>query len=224
MSMLTDAQVERYSRQILVPGIGGRGQERLLASTVAVIDPHARLALCVDYLTAAGIGRVPVYGAAAPFGDATTGECRIQSEPSTSAAGRIVAAEVVIDTRSVRQAAELLDACRRGARAFVWAAAVGSCALVARIPTGAPLCGMCLRHAAEPLAEPIPGDLDAIDWSPFATAWAAAVAATAAIKSILAIGAASPVMTRYDAAAGELESIALHSDPRCTACGESASA
>jgi len=34
--MLTDAQIERYGRQIILPEVGGRGQERLLAARVAV--------------------------------------------------------------------------------------------------------------------------------------------------------------------------------------------
>ena len=33
---LTDAQIERYSRQILLPEIGGRGQARLLAAHVVL--------------------------------------------------------------------------------------------------------------------------------------------------------------------------------------------
>jgi hypothetical protein len=34
--MLSDAQIDRYSRQILLPEVGGRGQERLLAARVRV--------------------------------------------------------------------------------------------------------------------------------------------------------------------------------------------
>ena len=34
---LTDAQIDRYSRQIILPEVGGRGQERLLARCVEVI-------------------------------------------------------------------------------------------------------------------------------------------------------------------------------------------
>lgn len=33
---LSDAQIERFSRQVLLPEVGGRGQERLLASRVRV--------------------------------------------------------------------------------------------------------------------------------------------------------------------------------------------
>jgi adenylyltransferase/sulfurtransferase len=35
--MLSDAQIERWSRQVLLPEVGGRGQERLLAARVRVI-------------------------------------------------------------------------------------------------------------------------------------------------------------------------------------------
>ncbi len=56
--MLTDAQIERYSRQIILPEVGGRGQARLLAASVALIgDGHAGAAAAL-YLVAAGIGRV----------------------------------------------------------------------------------------------------------------------------------------------------------------------
>ncbi len=52
---LSDEQIDRYSRQILVPEIGGRGQERLLRSTVAHRGHCATTAVAVDYLSAAGI-------------------------------------------------------------------------------------------------------------------------------------------------------------------------
>ena len=54
--MLRDDQVRRYSRHILVPDVGGTGQDRLLAAAIAldVRDPAARQAAL--YLAAAGLG------------------------------------------------------------------------------------------------------------------------------------------------------------------------
>ena len=54
--MLTDAQVERYSRQIVLPEIGARGQERLLAARVALAGDAATIALVRMLLERAGIG------------------------------------------------------------------------------------------------------------------------------------------------------------------------
>ena len=35
--MLRDDQIERYSRQIILPHVGGKGQEKLLTAKVLVI-------------------------------------------------------------------------------------------------------------------------------------------------------------------------------------------
>jgi hypothetical protein len=55
-------QVRRYARHVLLPDVGGVGQERLLAATVAidVADRAARAAF--DYLVAAGVGTLAVIG------------------------------------------------------------------------------------------------------------------------------------------------------------------
>jgi adenylyltransferase/sulfurtransferase len=62
--MLRDDQVRRYARHILLPELGGRGQERLLAAAVAVRVGPGRAAevAAVTYLAAAGIGRIAVTG------------------------------------------------------------------------------------------------------------------------------------------------------------------
>jgi hypothetical protein len=52
---LSDEQIDRYSRQILVPEIGGRGQERLLGARVACLGSSPSLRTAIDYLRAAGI-------------------------------------------------------------------------------------------------------------------------------------------------------------------------
>lgn len=52
---LSADQIERYSRQILIPEVGGRGQNRLLARRARCIGRSATLTTAVDYLGAAGV-------------------------------------------------------------------------------------------------------------------------------------------------------------------------
>jgi hypothetical protein len=63
--VLTDTQIERYSRQIIVPGVGGRAQERLLAARVAIVAAAAYASGAVAYLAGAGVGSIVVH----PVGD-----------------------------------------------------------------------------------------------------------------------------------------------------------
>jgi hypothetical protein len=56
---LGDEEIDRYSRQILLPEIGARGQQRLLASSAAIVGNGGSLAhLCALYLAGAGVGRL----------------------------------------------------------------------------------------------------------------------------------------------------------------------
>jgi hypothetical protein len=52
---LTDEQIERWSRQILLPEVGGRGQLRLLAARAAVLGNAPVAAWTVDLLRRAGV-------------------------------------------------------------------------------------------------------------------------------------------------------------------------
>jgi adenylyltransferase/sulfurtransferase len=55
---MTPGDQERYSRQILFPGIGGKGQERLLASRVAVVGCGALGSFQAGALARAGVGHL----------------------------------------------------------------------------------------------------------------------------------------------------------------------
>ena len=58
---LSEEQIQRYSRHILLPGVGGVGQERLLASSVLIAfsaEEESAALIALVYLAAGGVGRV----------------------------------------------------------------------------------------------------------------------------------------------------------------------
>ena len=57
---LTAAQIERYSRQIIVPGLGGRGQERVAAARILLVGDARDIEAPLSYLVASGVGAVAV--------------------------------------------------------------------------------------------------------------------------------------------------------------------
>lgn len=58
--MLTDDQIERYSRQIILPQVGGKGQEKLLRARVLLNDTGPLQETVLLYLAAVGIGAIGV--------------------------------------------------------------------------------------------------------------------------------------------------------------------
>jgi molybdopterin/thiamine biosynthesis adenylyltransferase len=60
---LGEEQIERYSRQIILPEIGGKGQERLLASKVLLVGAGGLGSPAGLYLAAAGVGEIGVIDA-----------------------------------------------------------------------------------------------------------------------------------------------------------------
>ena len=55
---LSNEQIERYSRQIILPQVGGRGQERLLAARIAILGEITDLESPLAYLVGAGVGTI----------------------------------------------------------------------------------------------------------------------------------------------------------------------
>ncbi len=57
---LTDDQLDRYARHIVLKEVGGAGQQKLLGSTVTLIGAGGIGAPAIQYLAAAGIGRLRI--------------------------------------------------------------------------------------------------------------------------------------------------------------------
>ena len=55
---LTDEQVERYARHLILKGVGVKGQKRLLASSVLIIGAGGLGSPIALYLAAAGVGHI----------------------------------------------------------------------------------------------------------------------------------------------------------------------
>ena len=58
--MLSDAELERYARLVVMPHIGEDGQERLLDAKVLVVGAGGLGAPVIPYLAAAGIGHITI--------------------------------------------------------------------------------------------------------------------------------------------------------------------
>ncbi len=57
---LREDQIERYSRQIILPNVGGKGQEKLLSAKVLMIGTGGLGSPCALYLASAGIGKIGI--------------------------------------------------------------------------------------------------------------------------------------------------------------------
>ncbi len=60
MFNLSEEEIERYSRHIILPEVGGGGQQKLKQSSVLVIGAGGLGSPALLYLTAAGVGRIGV--------------------------------------------------------------------------------------------------------------------------------------------------------------------
>lgn len=117
---LSEDQLERYARHIVLKEIGGAGQRKLLAAHVSVIGAGGIGSPAIQYLAAAGVGRIRVLDddrvsldnlqRQILFGTGDVGQ--LKSEVARSAVQRLnpdVAFEAVAERLSAANAARLLS-------------------------------------------------------------------------------------------------------------------
>src|SRR5262245_202931 len=193
--MLSDAQIERYSRQILVPEVGARGQVRLLAARVGIAGAGAAVAAAARLLGRAGVGALDLAADVPPLPELSP-DCRVRRAIPFGAAP---APDLIVD-----------GAGGSAARAGVPAVLAGLQGRTAGVEAlvGRP-CVAC-RDGSPPAP---PDALLAAD-----AAALGALAAGEAIRLLLDPSAGGRVTT-LGLDTGELAARALPASAGCTACG-----
>ncbi|MBX9860796.1 MAG: HesA/MoeB/ThiF family protein [Sphingomonas sp.] len=145
---LSDAQLDRYARHLILKEIGGAGQTRLLGAHVAVIGAGGIGSPAIQYLAAAGVGRLTVIDddrvdlsnlqRQTLFGTADVG--RVKAEAAATAVAALnpdVTPSAVVERLTPANAAALLGSANvvlDGCDNFATRLAVADTAFAARIP------------------------------------------------------------------------------------------
>lgn len=145
---LSDAQLERYARHIILKEVGGEGQRKLLRSRVLVIGAGGLGSPCIQYLAAAGVGTIGIVDddivslsnlqRQVLHGTADLGRAKVDSAIDAVAA---INPDVTVEAFRVRltaaNARELIagwDVVADGSDSFATRLAVADAAHAARVP------------------------------------------------------------------------------------------
>jgi molybdopterin/thiamine biosynthesis adenylyltransferase len=228
--MLTEQQIARYSRQIVLQSVGGKGQQKLLCASAAIAGRGEMAAAAALYLTAAGIGKITLAGAdGIDPGDLSSlnPDCCVvrSSAPRDAAAAEEIAHrhDFIIAAGTAAQTTVAFNVpCVRWGKPLVWGSAaggVGRMAVLAGSQPGAPCYG-CLRQRLEECEAG--GDAAQASGAVCGAvgAFVGTLEATAVIKLILELATSTPArLLTYDALAAVVHETAIVKDPCCEICG-----
>ncbi len=216
---LTEEQIRRYSRQILLPEVGGRGQRRLLAARVWLAGSGGIAEFAGLYLAAAGVGRIGVTGGASGPEAGAAGspdraaelalrlagvnpDARVTAWPEVAGAEDLTARLADLDlvlavSGEVPADRRLQSAALAAGRTVVWTDRVGDAFRIGRRGGGRVACAECLTAGvgtgqATPGARAMEGAISRSETDPTAAASAVtlgALLATEALGALLGLGA-----------------------------------
>ncbi|MCY7339274.1 MAG: HesA/MoeB/ThiF family protein [Sphingomonas bacterium] len=244
---LTDDELDRYARHIVLPQIGGVGQQRLKAASIAIVGAGGIGAAAIPALAGAGIGRLTI------IDDDVVDLSNLQRQPlyRTSDVGESkaalaatfvaernphVAVSVIGERLSADNAATLLaghDLILDGTDTFATRLVVSDSATSLGIPllsaAAQQFQGQVALFRGQPCYRCFVGDaFDADDCDNCAelgvlgalTATVGAFAALVAIRAIVGIEPdAAGTLHLFDGTSLAWRRIRLTADPACTVCG-----
>lgn len=208
---LRDADIERYSRQIILPEIGGRGQERLLAAAVTLVGAGDLAGVAARYLAGAGIGTLLLD----PAGAAAFAADLRQLNPEV-----VVGADAAPARSAVIVAADLpnavLEATAREARTRtvpLIAAALGHGGGWLFAPAAVSDCAAC---AADAVAHRAPSPPTAVDVA--AAGVLGSLLALAVIERVLGLASSAPTLRWFTCATSLLTPLSYARRGDCPVC------
>jgi len=222
--MLSEQQVERYSRQIILPQVGGRGQQKLLSAAIAVVGRRDLSATVALYLAAAGIGRL-ILSAPSPLSEAAgvNSDCRVSPLPSPVT--RDVSVDlahhcsVIVASGASPEVCDMLNAaCVARGTTLVWADTAGSLGLATVFRRDADQCP-CYACVRTPLSHWLAAAAAPDAFAEAVAAFIGTVQATEAIMQV--VGLDRPATARvmaYDAVAGMMNDMTIARNPHCSTC------
>nr|WP_221240432.1 HesA/MoeB/ThiF family protein [Sphingobium boeckii] len=145
---MSDTQLERYARHIILKEIGGAGQAKLLASHVAIIGAGGIGSPAIQYLAAAGVGRLTLIDddhvslsnlqRQTLFGTVDEGRAKVEAAGDAVARltpdTKITAHPIRITAENAAYLLKGVDAVLDGCDNFTTRLAVADAALTLRIP------------------------------------------------------------------------------------------
>jgi len=227
---LTETQIDRYSRQIVLPAVGGRGQEALLGCAVAIVGTGQLARLTALYLAGAGIGRLDVLGLVDDAGidwfreeipdlnpDVTV-EARLFPRSTAQSAVWGAPYHLLLDTTGEPAALDRLNAAALAHRLPLVAGGVNGSQGWLAVFHGDERAAPCVR-CAESALRAVADRRGDTPLTPSVTGVIASLQALEVIKLRLAIGTdAAGRWLQYDAEALTMTELPLSKLPDCPAC------
>lgn len=222
--MLSDQQIERYSRQIILPQLGSRGQQRLLGASVAVVGRDDFSAAAAVYLAAAGVGKVAAPPSAVAALAAVNPDCVCAPLPASIT--RTAAVEIAGTSNAVLACGACDDtcmllnaACVAARTPLVWGQArgsIGRVAVLAGTDANAPCYTCLLAHRPQER----PPDEQTAALAEATAAFSGMLQATETIKLLLGLHG-TPVgrVLTYDGLAATVTTRHVARNPSCATCG-----